>query len=291
MFGYVTALQPELRVRELHTYKAIYCGLCRRLKLDYGLRSTLALSYDFVFLAALGLSLSEEEPLLGRGSCPALPLRRKACIEGGEPLHYAAAMQLLLGAAKLEDDAEDEPAAGRAAARAALSALHRAREQATRRYPEQAGAILRHTAALRAAERGPACSLDGYAHHSGALLADLAAPLSQEPATRRILMELGYQLGRFIYLIDALDDLLEDARCGRFNPLQAAGYTVERCAQGEVSPLLSDAAQAAARALQLLPARRYLGILENILQHGLRQQALRVECALRERTIKEESPT
>ena len=53
MFGYLTAFQPELRVRELDTYKAIYCGLCHCLRSHYGLASSAGLSYDFVFLAAL----------------------------------------------------------------------------------------------------------------------------------------------------------------------------------------------------------------------------------------------
>ena len=36
MFGYVTANEPELKVKDYHKYKAYYCGLCQSLKRQYG---------------------------------------------------------------------------------------------------------------------------------------------------------------------------------------------------------------------------------------------------------------
>ena len=51
-----------------------------------------------------------------------------------------------------------------------------------------------------------------------ALMADAAADLTDEKR-RRILGQILYQLGRWIYLIDAADDLKKDTESGNYNPL------------------------------------------------------------------------
>ena len=49
-------------------------------------------------------------------------------------------------------------------------------------------------------------------------MADAAADLTDEKR-RRILGQILYQLGRWIYLIDAADDLKKDTESGNYNPL------------------------------------------------------------------------
>ena len=203
-------------------------------------------------------------------------VRKKNVIEAGEPLHYAAAMQVLLAAGKLEDDIADETGVRTLTAKSALLLLSSARDSAAKRHPERWEEIRNTLAALRGAEQGEPLTLDGYAHHSGTLIGQLAQPLGHEERERRVLYTLGYQLGRWVYLIDALDDYPEDLRLNRFNPLHAAGYTLEQCLDGTVPELLADACLAANAALQLLPLRRYQGILENILLLGMPYQARHV---------------
>ena len=60
MFGYITIQKPELKIREFTSISgSYYCGLCRSLRLRYGLKGSLALNYDMVFLAALLTGLYE----------------------------------------------------------------------------------------------------------------------------------------------------------------------------------------------------------------------------------------
>ena len=47
MFGYVTICEPELKMKDLRKYKAYYCGLCRKLKEDYGTMGQMTLTYDY----------------------------------------------------------------------------------------------------------------------------------------------------------------------------------------------------------------------------------------------------
>ena len=61
MFGYVTANEPELKVKDYHKYKAYYCGLCQSLKRQYGSAGQLTLAYDMTFVIILLTSLYESE--------------------------------------------------------------------------------------------------------------------------------------------------------------------------------------------------------------------------------------
>ena len=69
MFGYVTAYEPELKVKEFHKYKGYYCGLCQQLKRNYGHLGQLTLTYDMTFLIIILTSLYEKEPDVTRGKC------------------------------------------------------------------------------------------------------------------------------------------------------------------------------------------------------------------------------
>ena len=49
MFGFIRPYKPELRVREVNRFQAVYCGLCHEIKDRYGRLQTYFLSYDMTF--------------------------------------------------------------------------------------------------------------------------------------------------------------------------------------------------------------------------------------------------
>ena len=89
---------------------------------------------------------------------------------------------------------------------------------------------------------------------------------------RRALREVLYHVGRCVYLLDAVDDLEEDAAKDRYNPLRFRfpdGLTDEgRCRLRE-SFCLSQ--RRAVAAWQLLPESADSALVENILTIGLPQ--------------------
>ena len=102
--------------------------------------------------------------------------------------------------------------------RAALLALGRAYRKARARRPgfdERTRAHLEELARLEG-ERCP--SMDRAADAFAALLAG-AAEEEPDPVRRRVLEQLLYHLGRWIYLVDAADDLKKDVKSGSYNPL------------------------------------------------------------------------
>ena len=107
MFGYVTANEPELKVKDYHKYKAYYCGLCQSLKRQYGSAGQLTLAYDMTFVIILLTSLYESETKAESHRCKMHPLKPQPMLEN-EITEYAADMNLIMAYYHLEDDWKDE---------------------------------------------------------------------------------------------------------------------------------------------------------------------------------------
>ena len=71
---------------------------------------------------------------------------------------------------------------------------------------------------LKQLEQEHCASIDRAADAFAKLL-ECAAEGVENPTRRRILEQLLYHLGRWVYLIDAADDLKKDALSGNYNPV------------------------------------------------------------------------
>ena len=227
MFGYVRPSLARLSEEDRGRFSAAYCGLCRVLGRRYGQAARMILNYDFTFLAIL-LWPGEEAEALRRG-CVAHPLQGRDFYPANEALELAADESVILAWWQIQDALAD-PGRGKAKYRAAALALRSAFEKARRFRPAFDGAARRQLARLRALEAARCPSLDEPADAFAKLLA-AAAGEAGNPVKRRILEQLLYHLGRWIYLVDAADDLAEDFSSGSYNPLLSR-YGLE---QGELT--------------------------------------------------------
>lgn len=266
MFGYITPLKSELRVRELTQYQAWYCGLCNTIRQSYGQIPRLALDYDCTFLALL---LAGAE-----GSCAPCELRKcgykplqkaKPMAPACDAISYAADINVLLYEAKLADDWHDER---NVPALLGKQALGRAAAKAAARRPEATSAIREGIRALSLLEAQGETSIDAAADAFAGLLRRVAAgypPL--EGTQREALSWLGYHMGRWIYLMDAWEDRAKDMKHGAYNPFLAAGADLERA-----SFLLYASLHEMEKAYDLLTIHCNRGLLDNILYQGCRQR-------------------
>ena len=263
MFGYVRPFRPELKCRDFDLYRATYCGLCRCLRRRYGLAAPLLLNFDFTFLALL---LWEPEDTFApcRGRCHANPLVSRPMCPDSPALERAADESVVLAWWKLRDSTQDDGFWGGLPARALSWVLKSAYRKAARRCPEFDRTVQGCLDELAALEREGCSSLDRTADTFARLLRS-AAP--QEGERGRVLSQLLYHLGRWIYLADARDDLEEDKLAGRYNPVSARyGSAGDDQALG----LTMD------NSLELMGASLQLGefgcrkpLLENIIYLGL----------------------
>ncbi len=265
-------LEGQLRVCELEAYKAVYCGLCRQLGQSFGLPARFTLSYDASFLALLGLALAEEKPAIAPGRCPFNPLGKRPVCQEAPALAFAADVAVLLLYWKLRDNLTDEGPGRRLLARSGLLLWGGAYRRAAARCPEPDEAFRQMTMEQRELEARSCQNPDEAAQPTAQALSAVLSALSDDEDPR-----LGYLLGRFVYLADALDDLSADQKRGRYNPfLQAGGPShlgeLQQQCRGSLYLTIGEVE----RTWQLLRVRHFAPILENILTLGLMAQADRL---------------
>ena len=216
MFGYVRPSQPKMTEDDRKRFSAVYCGLCRTLGERYGTAVRFILNYDFTFLAML---LSQpEEPEQRHGVCMAHPIRGRDYYPASEALALAADCSVILAYWQIQDAIRDHRGVKTLKYRAATSALKGAYSKAREIRPNFDRSVETHLMDLDRLERDHCASLDQAADTFALLLQGIADEVD-DPVKSRVLAQLFYHLGRWIYLIDAADDLTKDFADGSYNPL------------------------------------------------------------------------
>ena len=219
MFGYIRTDVPEMRVRENEYYRAVYCGLCRAQGKCTGQCSRFTLNYDMVFLALLRLAVQGRQVEIKRGRCIAHPFRKRAYVAHCEPLAYCAYAAAILTHGKIADDLVDERGLKRLKARMAKPLTSHMRKKALKKYSELDKRVVEGLGKLSEIERQNLSSVDIPADAFGDILADILS-FGLEGNDEKIMRNIGRHVGRWIYIVDAVDDLDEDIKKNRFNAFE-----------------------------------------------------------------------
>ena len=275
MFGYVKVHQPELKMGEFEHYRGMYCSLCRRLGKRYGLFAQWTLSYDFTFFALMRSALSERCAGFQKKRCPYNPLKKRTCSCDIEQLDAAADAAVLLTYHKLRDTIADDRFFKRLGARLLLPMAANDRRRCRKRRPDWDDTVARCMRQQAALEAQGCRSVDAAAEPTAELLAFLFTQDAADDKQRRVLERFGYCLGRWIYLMDAIDDLAADLKYHRYNPLalaadlhEANDEAVAAVRQQALFSLNASLAECRA-AYELLKIHRFDGILRNVLEWGM----------------------
>ncbi len=261
MFGYVVVNKPELKIREFETYRSYYCGLCKTLQKTYGISGRMALSYDMTFLVMLLTGLYEPEEEKKTCRCLLHPTQQISVCQN-EMTEYAADMTVLLARQKCLDDWSDER---KLTGGIGAGLLRKSYEKAALRHPQKAQAVERCMKQTREAEARGETNADVLAGISGEMMAELF--VCTEDEWQEELRQMGYHLGKFIYWIDAYDDLEQDLKSGCFNPFQ--NICREEWFEEWISDVLMMTAASCANAFEKLPILKHLEILRNIIYSGI----------------------
>ena len=273
MFGYVKPFVPDLRVCEHELYKALYCGLCRSMGRHTGCSSRFALSYDFVFLAAVRAALSGEPIHCSVSGCFVHPIRKRPMAEDSPALEYSARAAAVLTLEKIRDDISDRHGAGKVVSGSLIPA---AKRMVNKAYPtggpgDNVRTALRELAEL---EQEQCPSLDLTADCFGKLLGDIFAYGIDDMANRRIAYAAGHATGRFIYVADAADDLEDDRKGGSYNPLIFS--PMSKSALSTAIRLDLNKLAAAIELIDFNGKPELCGIIKNIVYKGMPAEADRI---------------
>ena len=229
MFGYIRVLEGELKIKDFGLYRGVYCGLCKTMKNNTGLLSPFTLTYDFVLLALLRSGINGEGFTVRPGKCIAHPIKKRPIAKENEALRYCAAVSAVLTYYKLLDDKNDKDAENKVAVKVALSQAKRNLRKAIKIFPEyDLEQLSKNVAAslneLTQLENAECDSCNVCADAFGKLLGVCFSHCVEDEKTKAAMYELGFRIGRWIYIIDLCDDFEKDRKKGAYNPLLKAGF-------------------------------------------------------------------
>lgn len=261
MFGYVTICEPEIKMKDFRKYRAYYCGLCQSLKERYGSMGQVTLTYDMTFLIILLNSLYDKQMKMSAHRCKTHPMKKQNMLQN-EFTDYAADMNLILAYYHLKDDWQDEKKVG---SLAAGSLIRRKAEKAIKQYPRQSEAIQKELQALSELEAKNEQNIDLPAGCFGRLMEEIL--VYEEDIWEDTLRQIGFFLGKFIYIMDAYDDIEKDIKSGSYNPLKE--YSKREDFDERCHEMLCMMIAESTAGFEKLPCIEDADILRNILYAGV----------------------
>ena len=261
MFGYITIAPDALPKERSDRYRSFYCGLCRTLRQRHGSLSRITLSYDLTFLYILLNSLYEPQETMGLEHCFLHPVAGRNYVYS-EPAEYCADMNVALSYHKCMDNWQDDRSI---ISRSEAALLQKAYDRVFMKYPEKCRQIETCLKELNALEKAGDNSLDGAANLTAQMLG-VVYRYKESDYWADTLAQMGQGLGRFIYLMDAYEDLPGDLRKGRYNPL--AVYHQREDYESFVHQCLTMLIAECTEAFEMLPVVQDADLLRNILYGG-----------------------
>lgn len=261
MFGYVVMNKPEIKFKDFNMYRSFYCGLCRELKERYGLSGQITLTYDMTFVILLLSGLYEPPTKKGTTRCIVHPVRRQP-VRKNAITEYAADMNIFLTYYKCKDDWNDE----RSIPGLVFGKLLENKEKKSEKlWSKKVQTIVSCLDELSELEKENATDIDRVSGCFGRIMAEIFAYREDvwEPTLRR----MGFYFGKFIYLLDAYDDVEEDVKKGNYNPF-SKDYIIKGFDDRVKSMLMMMMAETC-REFEKLPIIKYTDILRNILYSGV----------------------
>ena len=269
MFGYVNIYKPELKMKDYYKYKAYYCGLCKTLRERYRPIGQVTLSYDMTFLVILLTSLYESDSKIGKHRCMVHPLQKHGTLQN-EFTDYVADMNIVLTYHHLLDDWQDEK---KAAGLAGAKLFERYYKKICKQYQRQCDAIKRGLKELSICERNNEQNMDIVSRCFGELMAELLD--YKQDRWGEQLRKIGFYLGKFIYIMDAYDDLEKDQKNNSYNPLirrKDEDDFEENCKTMLTAMLAECTAE-----FEMLPCLLDIDILRNILYEGVWSKYMKIQ--------------
>lgn len=234
MFGFLSAPCSSCSSKEHSVYRAHFCGLCNRLRHDYGLHTRFLVNRDATFLSLLGNGLQES---------PTTPVSNTCCNPLGKPrlvvqerdaVSYAAAVTICGLKAKLDDEVEDRRAGPTRFALKGLRGLNASsfsKEDDVLRsqgFPlsEVQEALAEQSVIELHASASNSLELEAVSAPTSFTFGKILAHASGQ--AHGTLEAMGQSLGRLIYTLDAFVDQAKDRRDHQFNPFLLQPVLVEQ---------------------------------------------------------------
>lgn len=221
MFGYVVIDKPNILIKDYSSYRGYYCGLCKSIGKNQGQLMRLTVNYDIVLLALLAHNYENIEPVFSEERCVMHPIGKKVPVaHSDEIFKRITEINAILGYYKVVDDVIDE-----GKHKLIKSFIKGKFQKAKQNHPEFCQVTEQKYNELRQLEKDGCLDELRLASCFGDIMAQVARTVTKKADDN--LIELCYNLGKWIYLIDAYDDIKEDYADNKFNPFIIRGKQVD----------------------------------------------------------------
>ena len=216
MFGYVRADTPYLYIKDDNLYRAMYCGVCKGIGQVCGQAARMGLSYDVTFLSVILHNIAGVDVKIEKSHCLTHCIRTRQMAEVDELTRRLGALNTALVYYKYTDDIQDGDKG-----RGKRLWFKRGFQKVKQTYPEIERIVRENLANQEKVEKAKTESLDRAADATANMLAEFSDYALGEKKTSAT-HNLFYAVGKWIYLIDALDDYDKDLKKGAYNPFALA---------------------------------------------------------------------
>lgn len=279
MFGYVTPLKSELKFKEFEYFRSYYCGLCNEIKRDYGNIPRFCLNYDLTFIGFLLDGLYSAPLTFNAIKCLRHPSKTIIISNTTNALNYCADLSILLFDYKLKDNIEDDKSIKSKLFKLLLSPSSKKSLLELKNLSNKISYNINKLSNLEKTKNFS--SLDEITHPfsdiMGNILSNFPYEFEEDSDTlRENLYHLGYFIGKWIYLIDALDDLKNDMTTNNFNPYNVLFNSnslnfdklILSCID-EIDFYISNTLVNCSDFLKVIPLKKHYSIIDNVINLGM----------------------
>jgi hypothetical protein len=272
MFGYVNIDKSKLTEGERGLWQTFMCGLCFSTKKFFKNTARLTVNNDINFFNVLLHSFGDVDVEIMNSRCFAHPLKKRTIVTPTTLTDTLSIANVVLVYFNLYDDVVD---GGSWKKRAAWRAFKGHYQRAKALLPELDGVVGRYYEELRTLEKANSDSIDRVCHPFSQLTKEFSRIVTGERYTET-LGELAYNVGKWIYLIDALDDIKKDFSKGQYNAFISC-YKAKNEAfvsenLGEITFLMYAVLNKIAMCYNDLNLNKYKCLLKNVIFDSIRDR-------------------
>ena len=267
MYGYVTP--PPLSKEEMAVYNSFYCGLCICTGKEVGQKARFTTNHEITFFALLASELTDYEISFSTRRCFFSP--RKIAVAQSTLFSRIVALNVILSYYKAVDGIVDGDGFKYKVVKKALKPAY---SKCAKEFPEIDRIISEGYQKLRQMEQSGEKSIDRVSDCFASMMADCLREVTGSSSGRGVV----YNVAKFIYLADALDDVDEDHRAKRYNVfLSNFAYDNDRQRfisenYDRLSFIFAATVNRAIQCLGEIKLAKCHDILCEITQNGLRQK-------------------
>lgn len=287
MFGYVKTDLPNMYVKDTVLYKAMYCGLCKGIGKVCGQKGRLALNYDLTFLSVFVHNILDLDVNVENQRCIIHQIKKRPVAVPDKVTERIAALNVILAFHKLNDDVIDNNKG-----RLKRCFFKGAYKRAKKAEPILDSIVSKRYKELLEYENKKCDSIDMAADPFANMMQDIVCELLKEKYNENI-GQLAYNLGKWVYLIDALDDYDKDKKKSNFNVFANAYPDIEskqgliKEKGGEIVFIFSNIFEQIDNLSKSMNYKFNHDLIDNILLRGLKTQTKQImECKKCKTTIK-----